>query len=56
MVHEPLIAEAPSVMEHRFLGIQTSVVVARGLRSSGSQALKHRLSGCGACAELLHSM
>lgn len=40
VVHEPLIAEASPVMEHRFLGIQTSVVVARGLRSSGSQAPK----------------
>ena len=56
VVHELLIAEASLVMEHRFLGIRTSVVVARGLRSCGSQALEHRLSGCGAWAELLHSM
>ena len=40
-------ARAPSV--------RASVVVARGL-SSGSWALEHRLSSCGAWAQLLHDM
>ena len=31
----------------RALGMQVSVVVARGLSSCGSQALEHRLSSCG---------
>ena len=34
----------------------TSVVVARGLSSCGSQALEHRLSSCGARAQLLPGM
>ena len=38
------------------LGAQASVVVARGLRSCGSQALERRLSSCGARAQLLHGM
>ena len=32
----------------RALGMQTSVVVARGLSSCGSRALERRLSSCGA--------
>ena len=39
----------------RALGTQSSVVVALGLSSCGSQALEHRLSSCGAWA-LLHGM
>ena len=34
----------------RAIGTQASVVVARRLRSCGSQALEHRLSSCGARA------
>ena len=34
----------------RAVGMQTSVVVARGLSSCGSQSLEHRLSSCGARA------
>ena len=37
-------------------GMQTSVVVARGLRSCGSQAIERRLSSCGARASLLCGM
>ena len=37
-------------------GMWASVVVACGLSSCGSQALEHRLSSCGARAELLHGM
>ena len=37
-------------------GARTSVVVARGLSSCGSQALEHRLSSCGALASLLRGM
>ena len=32
------------------LGVQASVVVARGLSSCGSRALEHGLSSCGAWA------
>ena len=35
------------------LGTRASVVVARGLSSCGSQALEHRVSSCGAWAQLL---
>ena len=38
------------------LGALASVVVARGLSSCGLRALKHRLSSCGARAQLLHGM
>ena len=38
------------------LGVQASVVVARGLSRCGSRALEHRLSSCGAWAQLLCSM
>ena len=38
------------------LGAWASVVVARGLSSCGLQALEHRLSSCGARAQLLCSM
>ena len=40
----------------RALGVRASVVVALGLSSCGSQALEHRLSSCGARAQLLHGM
>ena len=40
----------------RALGVQASVVVARGLSSCGLWALERRLSSCGARALLLHSM
>ena len=46
-----LIAVASLVAEHGLdLGVQASVVVARGLSSCGSRALEHRLSSCGARA------
>ena len=38
------------------IGAQASVVVACGLSSCGSQALEHRLSSCGARAQLLRGM
>ena len=38
------------------LGMQASVVVARGLSSCGSRVLECRLSSCGARAQLLRSM
>ena len=44
------------VAEHGLQGAGASVLVARDLRSCGSQALEHRLSGCGTWAQLLHSM
>jgi len=33
--------------EHSLCGMQASVAAALGLRSPGSQALEHRLHGCG---------
>ena len=38
------------------LGARASVFVACGLSSCGSRALQHRLSSCGARAQLLHGM
>ena len=38
------------------LGAQASAVVARGLSSCGSRAPEHRLSSCGAGAQLLRGM
>ena len=38
------------------LGVQASVVVARGLSSCGSQAPERRLSSCGARAYLLRGL
>ena len=38
------------------LGVQASVVVARGLSSCGSRALEHRLSSCGSRAQPLRGM
>ena len=38
------------------LGVRASVVPACRLNSCGSQALEHRLSSCGAQAQLLHGM
>ena len=47
----PLIAVASLVAEHRqALGVHTSLVVARRLRSCGTWALERRLSSCGARA------
>ena len=40
----PLTAVASPVVEHRLLGVQASVVEARGLRTCPSRALDHRLS------------
>ena len=40
----------------RALGVQASVVVAQGLSSYGLWALEHRLSSCGAWAQLLCGM
>ena len=40
----------------RALGAWASVVVACGLSSCGSRALEHRLSSCGAQAQLLRGM
>ena len=37
-------------------GAQASAAVARGLSSCGLWALEHRLSSCGAQAQLLHGM
>ena len=51
-----LIAVASPVAEHRLQGTWASVVVACGLSSCGSWALEHRLSSCGARAQLLHGM
>ena len=48
VVHGLLIAVASLVVEH---GLQ-----ARGLSSCGSRALEHRLSSCGAQAQLLRGM
>ena len=42
-----LIAVASLVAERRLSGAWASVVVARGLRSCGSQTLERRLSSCG---------
>ena len=47
-VHRFLIAVASLVPEHWFLGLQASIVVARGLRICSSWALEHRLNSCGA--------
>ena len=38
---------ASLVAEHSLRGTQASVVAALGLSSFGSQALEHRLNGCG---------
>ena len=43
-----LFSVASLAAEHRLRGAQTAVVAARGLSSSGSQALEHRLNSCGA--------
>ena len=45
-----LIAVASLVAEHKALGTQASVVVARGLSSCGLRAPERRLSSCGAQA------
>ena len=49
-VHGLLIAVASLYCGARALGMQASVVVARGLSSCGSWALERRLSSCGARA------
>ena len=45
-----LTVEASLVVEHRLWGTGTSVVVARGLSSCGSQGLEHRLNSGGVWA------
>ena len=55
-VPELLTAVASPVAEHRLWGVWASAVPARGPCSCGSQALEHRLSGCGAQALLLCNM
>ena len=45
-VHGLLIAVASLVAEDRLLGMQASVVSARGLSCCGSGALEHRLNSC----------
>ena len=45
-----------SCCEAQALGTRASVVVAHGLSSCSSRALEHRVSSCGAQAQLLHSM
>ena len=51
-----LLVVASPVAEHRLEGVQTSIVVARGLSSCGSWALKHKLSSGVAQAQLPYSM
>ena len=61
-VHRLLTVVASLVAEHggalgaQALGPWAAVVAARGLHSCGSQALEHRLYGCGALASLLLAM
>ena len=55
-VHGILLAVASLVAEHRRQGTQASVVVAHGLSSCDARALEHKLSSCGAQAQLLHGM
>ena len=43
-----LIAAASLLAEHRFYGLQASVIAARGLSSCDSRARKCRLGNCGA--------
>ena len=45
-----------SVVEHGLYGVTASVVAVCRLSSCGSRAPEHRLSSCGAWAELLHGM
>ena len=54
-VHRLLIVLA-SRCRAQALGVQASVVVAHGLSSCGLRALEHRLSSCGAGAQLLCGM
>ena len=49
-VHRAVILVASLVVEHGLSCVGVSGVVAHGLSGSGSQALEHRLSSCGACA------
>ena len=49
-MHRLLIVVAFLCCRARALGVQASVVAARGLSSCGSWALEHRLSRCGARA------
>ena len=55
-VHRLLIAVASLVVEHGLQVPQASVVVAQGLSSCASRALEHRLSSCGAWAQLFRGM
>ena len=56
VTHRLLIVVASLVTKHGLQGVQVSVVAAHGLSSCGSPALKHRLSSCGAWAQLLGGM
>ena len=56
MVHGLFIAVASLCCGTWALDAWASVVVVRGLSSCGSRALEHRLSGCGAQAQLLPGM
>ena len=56
MAHGLLIVLASLVLEHRLQGARASVVKACGLSSCGSQALEHRLSSCGARAQLIRAL
>ena len=54
VVHEPLIAAASLIVEHRLQRMQASVAAVCGLCSCGSWVLEHRLNCCGAWAYLLY--
>ena len=51
-----LVTVAPPAAEHGLWGARASAVTARRLSSCSSQALEHRLSGCGSWALLLRGM
>ena len=51
-----LVVVASFIGEHRLQGVQPSVFLAHGLTSCGSWALGHRLSSCGARAQLLRGI
>ena len=51
-----LVVVASLVAQHRLWGRWASIVVACRLSSYNSQALEHRLSSCGAWAQLLCNM
>ena len=55
-VHGLLIAVASLVVEHRLQAHKLQQLWHAGFSSCGSWALEHRLSSCGARAQLLHGM